>query len=166
MESSCQIVIALNFKLWFVKANAVIFYMFAFLTRWELLNKIQVLSRDMYYSKIPLAYRIVYLVPSKMPVEHHFINLIRNMVFQTHQYRGYVPFTLTQVSIESLSSRSFELKLFLTKFRAVSTNKSKDLQENYKENSLEKMTSLMAVVYSDQMMKTSNYFATSKTVIY
>ena len=119
----------------------------------------------MYYSKVPLAYRLVYLVP-QIPVELNFINMVRNMVSQTHQYLGNVPFTLTQVSIESLLSRSFELRLFLTKFRAASTIKSKESKASCKENSLEKITNLMVVVYSDQTMTILIWFATSITVNY
>ena len=54
----------------------------------------------MYKSKVPLYYKIVYLIPNVMRVEKHFINMGRNMNAGTHQYRGDVDYIMTHVSIK------------------------------------------------------------------
>ena len=81
----------------FVRANSVIFFMFDFLTRHMLLNKMQLLSRDMYYKKVPLSLRWVFLVP-KTPIEQLFVNMVRNMNPVTHKYLGKKPFVMNVVS--------------------------------------------------------------------
>jgi len=84
-------------KEFFVRANSVIFFMFDFLTRHMLLNKMQLLSRDMYYKKVPLSLRWVFLLP-KTPIEELFVNMARNMNPLTHKYLGKTPFVMTVVS--------------------------------------------------------------------
>ena len=82
---------------WFAKTNTAIFIMFDFLPRQFMLNKIQLLSRDMYHQKVPLLYRSVFLV-SKTPIVELFGNMVRNMNPLTHKYLGKVPFVITVVS--------------------------------------------------------------------
>ena len=80
----------------FVRANSVIFFMFDFLTRHMLLNKMQLVSRDMYYRKVPLSLKWVFLLP-KTPMEELFGNMIRNMNPVTHKYLGKMPFVMPVV---------------------------------------------------------------------
>ena len=54
------------------------------------------LCRDMYYKKVPMAYKFVYF-PKRTPYEQLFINMVRNMDSTTHKYKGGVPYTLTEV---------------------------------------------------------------------
>ena len=70
-----------------MKWNSMVFIFFEYFDRPFHLKKMQCLSRDMYYKKVPLYYKIVFLIPI-MRVEKHFINMVRNMNPQTHQYRG------------------------------------------------------------------------------
>ena len=84
----------------FMKWNSMVFILFEYFDRPFHLKKMQRLSRDMYNKKVPLYYKTVYLIPDEMRVEKHFINMVRNMNPQTHQYRGEVVYNLTQVSIK------------------------------------------------------------------
>ena len=88
-------------KEFFVRTNSVIFFMFDFLPRHMLLNKMQLLSRDMYHKKVPLSLRWVFLVP-KTPMEELFVNRVRNMNPVTHKYLGKVDFQMTVVSTSAL----------------------------------------------------------------
>ena len=74
--------------------------MFEFLDREFLLSKVQALSRDMYYTKVPTAYKIAYLLPKQTPFEQLFINIVRNMDTKTHKYKSRVPYNLMEVSLE------------------------------------------------------------------
>ena len=87
---------------WFITGNSVVYVMFQYLTRDHMLNRMQLICRDMYIKKVPLNYKMVtfFSIP-KIPAEEHFINMVRNMNPATHQYRGKVPFTMTVVSIET-----------------------------------------------------------------
>ncbi len=73
---------------WFITANSVVYVMFAYLTRDHMLNKMQLICRDMYIKKVPLYYKMFtfYMIP-KIPAEEHFVNMVRNMKTATHQYR-------------------------------------------------------------------------------
>ena len=82
---------------WFVRTNSAIFIMFDFLPRHMLLNKIQLLSREMYHQKVPLSVRTVFFVP-KTPIAELFGNIVRNMNSLTHKYLVKVPFVMTVVS--------------------------------------------------------------------
>ena len=82
---------------WFVRTNSAIFIMFDFLPRHILLNKMQLLSREMYHQKVPLSVRSVFFVP-KTSVAELFVNMGRNMNSLTHKYLGKVPFVMTVVS--------------------------------------------------------------------
>ena len=55
----------------------------------------------MYITKVPLFYRATsfYILP-KVPAEELFVNMVRNMNTETHQYRGNVPYAMTVVSEE------------------------------------------------------------------
>ena len=88
-------------KEFFVRANSVIFLMFDFLPRQVLLNKMQLLSRDMYHKKVPLSLRFMFLVP-KIPTEELFVNMVRNMNPVTHKYLGEKPFVMTVVSTAAI----------------------------------------------------------------
>ena len=39
---------------WFITANSVVYVMFQYLSRDDMLNKMQLLRRDMYIKKVPL----------------------------------------------------------------------------------------------------------------
>ena len=82
---------------WFAKTNTAIFNMFDFLPRQFVLNKMQLLSRDMYHRKVPLLYRSVFLVP-KTPVEELFVNMVRNMNPETHKFVTFSKFVMTVVT--------------------------------------------------------------------
>ena len=90
----------------FVKGNSVILLMFDFLPRHMLLNKMQLLSRDMYHKKVPLSLRWVFLFP-KTPMKELFVNMVRNMNPVTHKYVPFREFVMTVVSTANLiNSRS------------------------------------------------------------
>ena len=67
----------------FITAPSVLFVMLVFLPRDCILNKIQVLNRDMYNKKVPIALKLCHLVP-KFQAEQLFTNMVRNMNFSTH----------------------------------------------------------------------------------
>ena len=71
---------------WFITANSVVYVMFAYLTRDHMLNKMQLICRDMYIKKVPLYFKMFtfYMIP-KIPAEEHFVNMVRNMNPATHQ---------------------------------------------------------------------------------
>ena len=50
---------------WFITANSVVYVMFQYLSRYDKLNKMQLLCREMYIKKVPLYYRTVtfFMVP-------------------------------------------------------------------------------------------------------
>ena len=87
---------------WFITANSVVYVMFQYLNRDHMLNKMQLLCRDMYIKKVPLYYKMVtfFMIP-KIPAEEHFVNMVRNTNTATHEYRGGVPFSMIFVSIET-----------------------------------------------------------------
>ena len=71
---------------WFITGNSVVYVMFQYLSRDDMLNKMQLLRRDMYFKKVPLYYKMVtffFTIP-KIPVEEHFVNMVRNMNTATH----------------------------------------------------------------------------------
>ena len=57
----------------------------------------------MYHKKVPLYYmlRTCYLSLPKVPAEELFVNMVRNMNTDTHQYRGGAPFVMKIVSISA-----------------------------------------------------------------
>ena len=87
-------------KEFFVRTNSVIFFMFDFLPRHMLLNKMQLLSHDMYHKKVPLSLRWVFLVP-KTPMEELFVNMVRNMNPVTHKYVTFRDFAMKVVTDEN-----------------------------------------------------------------
>jgi hypothetical protein len=54
----------------------------------------------MYHKKVPLFYKSMsfHFSMPKVPVEELFVNMVRNMNTDTHQFRGNVPFAMTVVS--------------------------------------------------------------------
>ena len=113
-------------KEFFVRTNSVIFFMFDFLPRHMLLNKMQLLSRDMYHKKVPLSLRLVFLMP-KTPMEELFVNMARNMNPVTHKFLGNVDFQMTVVSTPA--------PIMLIEFRKDITMVQTRLRDFYKENS-------------------------------
>ena len=65
-----------------------------------MLNKMQLLSKDMYYQKVPISFRLVFLVP-KTPVEELFVNMVRNMNPETHKFVTFSKFVMTVVTDEN-----------------------------------------------------------------
>ena len=87
---------------WFITGNSVVYVMFEYLTRDDMLKKMPLICRDMYFKKVPLYFKMeFFFVMPKIPAEEHFVNMVRNMNTATHQYRGGVPFTMTVVSSET-----------------------------------------------------------------
>ena len=140
-------------KKYFVKANSIILIMLDFLPRQMLLNKMQLLSRDMYHKKVPLSLRWVFLVP-KTPMEELFVNMVRNMNPVTHKYLGEKHFEMTVVSNSAL--------MMLIEFRKDMRMVHIRLRDIYKENSLEAITRPTEDVILDQMTKSCLYCVTSR----
>ena len=132
-------------KEFFVRTNSVIFFMFDFLPRQILLNKMQLLSRDMYHKKVPLSLRWVFLMP-KTPLEELFVNMVRNMNPVTHKYLGRVDFVMTVVSTPTL--------MMLIEFRKDIKMVQTRLRDIYLENSLESITRPTEDVNLDQKTET------------
>ena len=128
-------------KEFFVRTNSVIFFMFKFLPRQMLLNKMQLLNRDMYHKKVPLSLRWVFLVP-KTPMEELFVNMVRNMNPLTHKYTGRVDFVMTVVGTPSL--------MILIEFRKHMKKVQTRLRDVYLENFLEAITRPTEDVVLDQ----------------
>ena len=93
----------LNARKRFVREPSAIFVMLEFLPRDDLLNKIQLLCRDMYCKKVPLAYQFAFFTPTS-PTDKLFVNMGRSMNKTTHQYRGKVP-TLIYMAVEKQNKR-------------------------------------------------------------
>ena len=77
-----------------------VYILFEFLARESMLNKMQLLCRDMYFNKVPLFYKkmsFFFRLP-KVPVEDMFVNMAYNMNTETHQYLCNVPYVMTVVS--------------------------------------------------------------------
>ena len=77
----------------FVQEPSAIFVLFEFLTREFQLSTMQLLCRDMYYKKVPIAYKFAFFV-SKANNEQIFVNMGRNMNRKTHKYLGKIPMIL------------------------------------------------------------------------
>ncbi len=118
-----------------------------------LLNKMQLLSRDMYHKKVPLSLRWVFLVP-KTPMEELFVNMVRNMNPVTHKYLGKVDFAMTVVSTSAL--------MMLIEFRKGKRMEQTRLRDFYMENSLEAITSLTEDVILEQKTENCLYCVTSR----
>ena len=140
-------------KEFFVRTNSVIFFMFDFLPRQMLLNKMQLLSRDMYHKKVPLSLKWVFLVP-KYPMEELFVNMVRNMNPVTHKYLGRKHFVMTVVSTSAL--------IILIESRKGKSMVQTRLRDFYMENFLEPITRPTEDFVLDQMTKTWLYCVTSR----